>query len=119
MFVERTVDVPLILELHSSMYTDKLLEFKVKDLLPDGILAKDLSKLKAESYIESNLKNFHYTIFPETKNFYNSPRYLSGYYYLKDVKGKMKVIHREPVPVLEPPVEASKKRTSRFLTSTD
>ena len=114
---KKSVDVTLLLEVHSSLFHKDLLNFKVEDLLPDGRLVQDTSLLKAPETIQKNLKAFHYNIFPESKNFFSSKKCLSGYCYLKNVKNGMMIVYQLPVAVKNPTTGLLEERTSRFLTS--
>lgn len=115
---QKPLEISLILEIHSSLFTEELLKFKVEDLLPDGILSQDLSLLKAPDSIVNNIKAFHYNIFPETKNFFLHKKCLSGYWYLKNCKEGMMIVHQHPCTFKNPITGLLEERTSRFLTST-
>ncbi len=107
-----------ILEIHSSLFTRDLLNFKVEDLLPDGKLSLDPSLLKASDKITKNIASFHYNIFPETKRFFETKKCLPGYLYLKNSKHGMMIVHNHPVVIKEVETGLLQEKTSRFLTST-
>lgn len=115
--VPRTLDVVYILEIHSSLFTKELFNFRVEDLLPEGRLSQDLSLLKAPEEIQKNFKAFHYNIFPETKNFFLKNKCLPGYWYFMNGKDGMMIVHQHPVVIPDAVTGLLHEKSSRFLTS--
>lgn len=109
-------DIKLVLEIHASLVTRKMLSYNVRDLVPGGRLYNNPYSIEGTQKQVSQIANYHYNVTPYVKNLFNGKKHLSGYAYLMDSKDGMMVVHEEPVPDPDPNNETG-TRTSRFLTA--
>lgn len=106
----------LLLEIHASLVTKKLLSYKVEDLLPGGKVYLDPEIVEGSSSQVSQIRNGQYHITPFPKNLFNGRKHLPGYVYLSNGADGLVKIHEEPVPDADPK-NLTGIKTSRFLTS--
>lgn len=106
----------LILEIHASLVTEKLLSYKVEDLLPDGRVYLNPELIEGSDSQVCQIRNGQYQIISYLKNLFNGRKHLPGYVYLSNGSEGLIKIHEEPVPDADPK-NLTGVKMSRFLTS--
>ena len=87
-------NVDFTIEMHKSMWCDDFKNYKIKDLFSDGILYNNSEILKAPKSIKEKINRGYYTIHPVKPSFFLNSS-LTGYVYIKDTNGGMRIFHKK------------------------
>jgi len=91
-------DIPLIVEMHKSMWLDDYRNYEVRDFLRGGRIEQNPEILNGSEKIIERIRRGSFNIVPMTvKQFFSKKFWLSGYIYLADTENGMEILWEEPV----------------------
>ena len=91
------LDVPITIEMHSSMWVDEMANYETRDLLFGGRLWENPDLLEtASEKVKERIRTGNYNTYPANPLDYRSKlKTLSDYVYVGDLNGHMYVYHEE------------------------
>lgn len=95
----RDFKIPLVLEIHSSLWTEDFRNYEVRDLLPLGRIYESPEILDAEIKIIDKISKGYYIVSPFQHKVFEKDQCLSGYMYLVDSPDGMEIYYHKKVKV--------------------
>lgn len=91
-------DLPLILEMHKSMWLDDYQNYEVRDFLRGGRIEQNPDILDGDEKVIDRIRRGVFNVVPMTaKQFFSKKFWLSGYIYLADTPAGIRILWEEPV----------------------
>lgn len=89
--------IPLMLEIHSSLVSDKMSNFEIRDFLPSGKVFHN-GDLVHDDYLKAHyIDSEYYVVYPFKQEVFDKGHTLQGYSYFVDGDNGIELYHQEPV----------------------
>lgn len=89
--------IPLMIEIHESLWLEDFKKFEVRDFLPNGKVYEQPESLNGELKVIDKLSKRYYVVSPFRHSVFENDQCLGGYMYLVDSSTGIEVYHHEPV----------------------
>jgi hypothetical protein len=89
--------MPIMVELHSSLWLDDMRNYKVVDFMAEGVVCETPDILKGDPEIIERLKRVLWNVIPIPKEFVNKGYGCPNFIYLADSDDGLYIWHHEPL----------------------